>query len=144
MKRSNINEYELQAINFLKKANAKITICFKEIVKGFPNDTTDHYLRNKYSVTLSRNRKTFTFPFYDSYNNYLKGNRPTKYDVLACLEKYPVYGDVWDFANEYGYTITSREEYNNVNRIYKVCNTQYKKLLDLFGDELMQELQEIN
>lgn len=143
MKKTNLSEYEKQAINFLKKANAKISISFVEVVQGFPNDTKDHYLRNKYSVKIRRGSKTYTFPFYDSHNNYIKNERPTAYDILACLEKYPVYGDLWDFANEYGYEITSRDEYNTVNKIYKACSTQYTKLLNLFGDELMEDLQEI-
>ena len=66
------------------------------------------------------------------------------YDILASVEKYEPCGDAWDFADEYGYTIDSREAYNRVERIRRACEKQYKRLLDIFGEALMDDLREIN
>lgn len=89
-----------------------------------------------------RGGKSYQFPFYDSAYNTQRGERPTAYDVLACIEKYEPYGDVWDFASEYGYTIEDRESFQRVERIFKACQTQARKIERLFGD-VMDELYEI-
>lgn len=140
-----MTDYNKQATDFLTKANATMKITRVAIVDRFPN-CDDHRTgyRWKYRITLHRNGKYYTFNFYDSINNYMEDKRPAKYDVLACLEKYNPRGDAWDFAREYGYTIESREDFNRIERIRKGCEKQYKKLLDLFGAELLEELQEIN
>ena len=133
------SEYEINAEQFCKRNNVKITISYKDveygrIVKGSYN--------NLYRARIDRNHKTYSFDFHDSVYNYLRNERPTKYDVLACLTKYEVYGDVWDFATEFGYEITSKEEYRNVERIFKAVQKEYKNVLRLFGD-VIDELWEI-
>lgn len=139
-----MNEYEKEAIEFLNKYNAKMTIEQLEVVDRFPTDDQATGNRYKYRITIKRDGKSYSFPFYDSINNYLNNERPNAYDILACVEKYEVCGDVWDFAREYGYIIDSRSSYNKVQRIYNACKTQYNKLLRLFGEDGMGELQEIN
>ena len=114
------------------------------VVDRFPGDNKATGNRYKYRITIKRNGKSYQFPFYDSINNYITNKRPNKYDVLLCIEKYEIYGDVWDFAEEYGYNISDHESYNNVQRIYNACKTQYNKLLRLFGEDGMNDLQEIN
>lgn len=139
-----MNEYEAAAVDFLNKYGAKMKICFSEVVDRFPGDTCKTGYRNKYKITISRDHKSYTFAFYDSINAYNNNERPSKYDILACVEKYEVYGDLWDFASEYGYEINNRESFQNVQRIYNACKMQYNKLLRLFGEEGMNDLQEIN
>lgn len=139
-----VNEYEQSAKDFLNRANAKMKICRCGVVDHFPGDDTATGYRYKYNVRIDRNGKSYSFPFYDSVNNYRKNERPTAYDILACVEKYEIYGDIWDFASGYGYEIHDKKTYSKVNRIYNACKIQYNKLLRLFGAEFMEELQEIN
>lgn len=137
-----MTEYEAQALNFLKKAETQCHISRMGEVEGFPFDDRDRLWHYKYLVTLTRHKKQYRFTFYDSFANWQENKRPTKYDVLACVEKYEVPENVEDFAAEYGYDIV--DDYKRVSKIHKKCKEQYERLMDLFGSELMQELQEIN
>ena len=137
-----MSEYTQRANKFLDDTDTHIYFRMSGIVDGFPfsDDTMKH---NKYTVTLKREGKKYSFPFYDSYHNYLNHKKPTPYDVLACLQSYPVDDNMWNFANEFGYEINSEETYNKVKEIWKNCREQYESLLDLFGPELMEKLGEI-
>ena len=137
------SEYETQARNFLRASGAKMSIVSNGIVQGFPFDDRDRNWHNKYLVRIDRCGRSYSFPFYDSAYNTERNVRPTQYDILACLEKYPVEEDVWDFAEEYGYEIHCRKDFERVTNTHRACKTQYEKLLRLFGEELMAELQQI-
>lgn len=139
---AHLTEYEKQARDFLKRNGATLTISAAGIVNGFPFDSRDHQNHNKYIVKIRRGGKSYQFPFYDSAANTWSGQRPGAYDVLACVEKSEPYGDVWDFADEYGYTIEDRDSFKKVERIYKECRTQARKINRLF-DGCMGELFEI-
>ena len=110
-----MTEYEVQANDFLKKAGAKMTISRIGEVWGFPfdHDLMWHY---KYQVTLSRNGQQYRFQFYDSHQNWLNNQRPTRYDVLACVEKYEVPDSLRDFAYEYGYDFETERDYKYVKK----------------------------
>lgn len=137
-----MNEYEKQARDFLKNCGAKMTISFSGIACGFPFDEHDSSNHNKYIVKIRRGGKSYQFPFYDSAVNTWSGKRPGAYDVLSCVEKCAPDGDIWDFAAEFGYTIDSRETFQRVDRIFKACKTQARKIERLFGD-VMGDLCEI-
>jgi hypothetical protein len=68
---------------------------------------------------------------------------PDAYSILACLTKYEPEGDVWEFAQEYGYEINSRESFNKVDRIHMAVINEYRDVMRLFGD-VIDELQEIS
>ena len=137
-----MSEYEVQANEFLKKAETSMTISRTGEVHGFPFDDHDNLWHYKYQVTLTRHHKQYRFTFYDSHNNWLNNKRPSRYDVLACVEKYDPY--TFDsFVSEYGYSIEGSGEYKRVHKIYEACSKQYQRLLDLFGEELMEGLREI-
>ena len=139
-----MTEYEQQAKNFLRESGAKMRVKYVEDVLGFPFDKNDKYPHRKYSVTLTRNGKSWTFPFYDSYANFLdRRKRPTHYDILACLTKYDV-GDMGDFVQEFGYEIVDSDSFRRVEKIWKAVKDEYKNLLMLFGEDLMEKLAEIN
>ena len=138
-----MSEYEVQALDFLKKAEAQLHISRSGEVKGFPFDQHDTLWHQKYLITLTRKRKQYRFTFYDSHNNWLNNKRPSKYDVLASVEKYEPY-DFENFVSEFGYEIYDEADEKRVRKIYEACDKQYHRLLDLFGEDLMQELQEIN
>lgn len=68
-----------------------------------------------------------------------KPETPTAYDVLACLQKYPI--DTFeDFCSEFGYDEDSRA----AEKTYKAVKTEYENLSRLFSDEELEEMQEIN
>ena len=138
-----MSEYEVQALNFLAKAEAHMTISRSGEVKGFPFDEHDRLWHYKYLICLTRNHKQYRFTFYDCHNNWKYNKRPTKYDVLSCVEKYDP-GDFDWFIREYGYEIESPQDEKRAMKIWKSCIKQYERLLDLFGEELMAELQEIS
>jgi len=139
-----MNEYDIQAKEFMDKFGIKMLIWRVGIVDHFPNDNSTHSYGNryKYKVTMKRSgRKSYSFNFYDSIHNYMYDKRPRPYDVLACLEKYEPYGNEYDFANEYGYDV---EDMGRVKRIYNACKKQYEKLLELLDDDGIKALQMIN
>lgn len=136
------SDYEKQARDFLKSCGASISISLVDTVTGFPFDDRDHQQHNKYRITLKRAGKTYSFPFYDSAYNTSRGARPGAYDVLASLEKDCYASDVWGFADEYGYSIDCKKEFDKVTRIYKACKKQARRVQELFGD-VLDDLYEI-
>lgn len=138
-----MNEYEEQALQFLKKANATMEIKLVEPVDRFPNEEYATGKRGKYEYTIKRNGKTYTFDFYGSINDWRDQRPPTAYDFLACCTKDEVPKDVWDFAEDYGYEIHDKKSFQRVSNIQKACQTEYKAISELFGD-VMDELREIN
>ena len=138
-----MSNYLAQAQNFLRKTGTEMKIKYVRKVNGFPNDPKDHMTRNKYTVIMTRGEKSYDFSFYGSHADYLNGKKPTAYDVLACIEKYEYPLDPWEFSREFGYEIECEDDYNRVRKIAEACREQYEGLLDLFGEELMEELQEI-
>lgn len=137
-----MSEYTKQAEDFCKKHGVKMTISH---VSGAYGEWKRSTMTNGwlYRVRINRNGKSWSFNFSDSLHNYLNNKRPTKYDVLACIEKWePYYEDVWDFAREFGYDINSRETYQKTERIYKAVEKEYANVVRIFGD-CLEELQEI-
>ncbi len=133
-----MNKYISTAKNFLKSCNAKMSITFKRYGKHFEDDKD---YRNIYTVKIDRNGKSFSFQFGDSVMNTQNGNRPTCYDVLACLQKYDV-GSFENFCDEYGYTIDCYEDKKRITKIYRAVAKEFDKVTRIFGD-VMDELQEI-
>lgn len=142
-----MSDYEVQANEFLSKAGAKMTISRTGEVQGFPGDVPGSYSsklwRYKYQVTITRNHIQYRFTFYDSHEHWRNNERPSRYSVLACCEKFPAPETTEDFAAEYGYKIDTRKEYKAVEKIRQACQKQYEQLLELFGEELMKDLREI-
>lgn len=144
-----MNEYDIQAREFLKKYGAKMTISHvmekgyiygRETKEWKKSDMTGGWL---YRVRIDRNGKTWSFNFSDSKRNYWDNKRPRPYDVLACIEKYEPYGDVWDFAREFGYEINDRDSYKETERIFKAVCKEYRNVIRMFED-CMDELCEIS
>lgn len=135
-----MNNYEKRANVFLRKANAKMAIShISEDGVWKRSPMTGGYL---YRVRIDRNGKSWTFKFSDCSANYQTSNRPSKYDVLACIEKYEPYGDVWDFAMEFGYEINDRDSYKATEKIFKAVCREYKNVIRMFSD-VIDELREI-
>lgn len=135
-----MNEYDLQAKEFLKRNNAKMTISHVMEKGHVYGRSTSEWKRATitggwlYRVRIDRNGKTWSFQFSDSVYNRIHNKRPRPYDVLACIEKYEPYGDVWDFAREYGYEINSKESYKEIEQIFKAVKKEYNNVIRIFGD----------
>ena len=128
-----VTEYDMQANNFLALTETTLEITRDEVVKKW-----EQY-RWKYSCKLRRGHKTYTFPFFDSAKNFEEDKRPSKYDVLVCLDTYDYIQGLEDFASEFGYDIENRE----TEKTYNACMRQSKKLHGLFTDEELEMLAEI-
>lgn len=136
-----MTEYDMQAHNFLVATGTTLEITRTKIVCA---ELADRWLAHRwtYYCKLRRGNKTYSFPFYDSVANYEKGERPTKYDVLACLDTYDYIDGIEDFAQEFGYDLY--EDYKAIEKIYKACMKQSEKLHGFFTDEELEMLAEIN
>lgn len=81
--------------------------------------------------------KQYTFNFGQSIAS--GSNQPTMYDILACLQKYPV-GTFNDFCGDFGYDNDSI----TAHKIYKAVAREYKNMERVFGSQVLEEMQEIN
>ena len=107
-----ITEYDMQANNFLTLTGTTLEITRDEVVKKWG------LYRWKYNCKLKRGHKIYSFPFFDSVANYEKDEKPSKYDILACLDIYDDIQGIEDFASEFGYDIEDRK----TEKIYNACN----------------------
>lgn len=146
-----MNSYEKQAKDFCKATNTQIIIEFKEKKLNPWNATgiSSTWYHNLYKVTIKRNGKQFSFTFTDSASHTQNGEKPTEYDILACLQKYEV-GTFEDFCFEFGYEMyadypeeATKEGYNKETyKTYKAVVKEYNNVVKLFED-CLGELAEI-
>lgn len=132
-----MTQYEQQAADFLKKCNVQMTAKFSGHKKHFADDTQ---LRDVFRVALKSSNHVFRFNFGQSINNSdgNGSNPPTPYDVLSCIEKYPVY-DFEYFCSNYGYDTNSRKAY----KTYKAVKKEWENVNLLFTSEQIEELRDI-
>lgn len=130
-----MDEYIIQAEQFLQETNTTMYVRFKEYNTYFDEDTEQ---RNIYKITLKRKGVgQYTFTFGTSLNDTWNRIEPNAYDVLACIEKYNP--DSFEyFCDNYGYDNDSRK----AEKIYKECLKQYENVYRLFYD-VMEQLREI-
>ena len=128
--------YEHQANDFLSKTNTSIKI---EFLKYGSHFTGEKECRNIYKVKIKRENKSFSFNFGQSINATSKGEKPTNYDILACLQKYDV-GSFDDFCSEFGYDEDSRKAEKTYNGVCK----EYNNVCKIWSEEEIELLQEIN
>jgi hypothetical protein len=130
------NEYDLQAANFAKKHNVKLTVIGEPEYKRYFTDDKEY--RYVFKLRLSRNGKKYTFSFGQSINS--GAEEPGMYDVLTCLTKYDP-ETFEDFCYNYGYDIDSRK----AEKTYEAVCKEWNAVNRLFPEsEVMEELREIN
>lgn len=125
-----MNKYEQQADDFLKSVNASIKMEYLEHRPYFAGEKDS---RDIYKVRIKRNGKQMTFTFGANLN----GDKPTAYNILACLTKYDP-GTFEDFCSDYGYDEDSRK----AERIYKAVCKEWINVERVFGD-CLDDLREI-
>lgn len=69
----------------------------------------------------------------------VKGDEPSAYDVLACLQKYEV-GSFEDFCGDFGYDTDSR----SAKKTYKAVKKEFSNVCKIWTDEEIELLQEIS
>lgn len=135
-----MNNYENQAREFLKSANATMTIKFYDMAI---NETWgDKAYRNVYKAIIKTSKGQMTIKFWDSIYNTSNGIKPTEYDILACLQKYDV-GTIDDFVNEFGYEVSCWGDVKRIEKIYKGCKKEYANICRIFTPEQIEALCEI-
>ena len=136
-----MTDYEREAKDFLFDCRAEMIIVFQERQTN-PEIWNDNRLRNKYHFTITTPFGTMEGDFWDSADNTKKGNRPTEYDILACLEKYDV-GTIDDFVSEFGYEVRKWGDVKRIENDYEIVKKQYNDLCRIFTPEQMERLREI-
>lgn len=132
-----MNEYVKQAKDFLTSCNATMKITF--LGKDTNRMWGESILRNTYRATIRTPLGSMWVKFWDSIYDTQQGNKPTEYDILACLQKYDV-GSLEDFISEYGYD----PEHHNVQQIYNAVCNEYGKVCRCFTEEQIEAMCEIN
>lgn len=129
-------KYEQQANNFLKSTNTIIDVRYLKNGKHFESDTD---VRDIYKITIKRGQSIFKFNFGQSINGTIKKQKPTNYDILACLTKYDV-GALEDFCSEFGYDLDSKTTKKTYNAVCK----EFDNVCKMWTDAEIQILQDIN
>jgi len=93
----------------------------------------DNVKRNIFKIKIVKNGKSFSFNFGQSIKEGV--NKPTSYDVLACLQKYEV-GTFENFCANFGYNEDSRKG----EKIYKAVSKEFANMKKLFSDEELEIL----
>ena len=139
-------DYQKQGQDFLTKHSIKMTVKFIEYGLYFEDDKE---ARDIFRITFSRptlrgyresNKKPFSVRFGQSLNDSTGNgdNKPTAYDVLACITKYEP-GTFEQFCGDFGYDIDSRK----AEKIYKAVCKEWQKVSSFFTDAEISELREI-
>lgn len=113
--------------------NAGIDVNIIYITKSYNNWDKEN-LHNQYKIILKRGNKQMQYDFWDSLNNTESNEKPTIYDVIACLEWYEIF-DFEDFCLDYGYDIDNISAFN----IYKEYKKQQKQLFEIIPEEEIRE-----
>lgn len=133
--------YKQQAEEFLKATETELKIVFMK--KGKNPLWGDKENRNIYQCLLINTKHDYAFKFYDSISNYKNNKKPTKYDILACLQGYEI-GTFKDFCNDFGYDIREEKNDGDTLKIYNACKDEYNNLIQLFTEEEIDCLSMIN
>lgn len=141
-KQNGIDDYDTKARAFLKKTKVRISI-------GKGKDKKPLWAKDgqswgqHYKVGLHRGKAghvtSVYFDFWDSIANKEVGKRPTAYDFLSCIQKYPV-ESFEHFCSDFGYDTDSILAL----KTYKEVRKEFAKVSKIFHRESeLKELQEI-
>lgn len=140
-----LSEYEAQGETFLLDAGATLSIekAVPQKAPAWAKGEAPRWARGeehgiKYSVTITTKRGAYTFPFWDSVHAKEKGETPTAYSVLACLD-YDNSADFADFCDNYGYDTDSI----SALQTYEAVREQSKEIARIFTSKQLRALAEI-
>ena len=127
----------------LKRGDRRYKFNFGQSIKN-SKKYRDKYIKGDVYLcdgTLDKflSTKKMSQKFLDGYCVQIPGKKPNAYDILACLQAYPV-DNFEDFCFDFGYDNDSRKAY----KTYEAVLNEYNNLSRLFDDDELQELSEIN
>lgn len=131
---------EKQANDFLAKTGSTLSIKFLKHDFHFDDDKDT---RDIYSCILKRGKLSHKIKFGQSINASEKGEKPTAYDILCCLQKYDA-GDFKNFCGEFEYDTYSMKENLKARKTYNAVRKEYEALAKMYSEEelsLMAEIQ---
>lgn len=138
-----LNDYDVAARDFLRATGTGLVVNYSHTGKHFQNDTQKRHI---YSITITTSLHAFMFPYGDSIANTQKNRerctwqKPTAYDILACLTKYEPEETLNEFAHAYGYTDNPEEAI----RVYNAVKEEWANVSKLWTPEQLEALREIN
>lgn len=133
-----MNEYVQQAKDFLESCNATMEIKYAGL--AIPRwDTKPHA---SYHCLIETPKGSMGVLFYASTMSSQKGEFPTEYDILSCLQTYEV-GDIEDFIFDFGYEIKKRGDLKRIQDTYNAVVREYQDVCRCFTEEQIQALAEI-
>lgn len=131
-----ISAYDQQAIDLLNKLG--VTFSAKYLTHDFHFED-DRETRDIYRLTLSRGKERISFKFGQSIYGSNKGEIPSAYDLLSCIQKNDP-GSFNNFCSDFGYDEDSRKAYS----VYKGVVKEWEKVERFFTPDEIEELCEIN
>jgi len=131
-----MNDYDENAEKVAEKYSLRLSTEFVKYDYYFPGDKEK---RNIYKCKLSRKNHQYTFMFGASIAG---GNAPTLYDVLSCMQKYPI-GSFEEFIAEFGYDENRLSDYPKVKKIYNAVKKEYAGFSALFDGNIPDDIMEI-
>lgn len=137
-----MNEYKKQADDFLLNNNLSLSIQ-KAVPQKQPEWTKytgqEHGINYWCILKNIDTKKEYAFNFWDSIKNKYENKKPSKYDVLTCLDVYE-YIDFNDFCDTFGYNNDSISAKNTYNLVLE----QTAGLKRTLNNKQIKELNEIN
>ncbi len=135
-----MNDYEKQAEKFLFETVSKIE--FKPAnyqKKPIWATGKNENFGICYDVKLSNPKGEFLFNYWGSIADKERNEKPTAYDILACLQGYEPESDYYDFCSNYGYEPSKMAE-----KTYKAVCNEWEELSKLYTPKELEKLAEIN
>jgi hypothetical protein len=124
-------DYEKEMKKILNNNGIDVEIVY--ITKSFTNWDKQN-LHNQYKIILKRGTNQMQYDYWASLYSTQNGKKATIYDVISCLEWYPIY-DFDNFCMDFGYDTDSIKAFNT----YTECQKQQKELFELIPEEKIRE-----
>ena len=131
------NTYDEEARKFLRTHNIKLTINEASLQTAAP--WADGSSGTKYECVMTSERGAYRFNFWGSVAQRQGRDKPTAYDVLACLDIWE--GTIDEFVDEFGYSDTP---VSKVLETYNAVIDQNLQLKHILSTEALADLAEIN
>lgn len=133
-----MNEYNKQTNDFLVATKTTMIIS-KSMIQTKPLwAKTGEKHGFDYNIRVKNSKSCYDFHFWDSIHNKENNEKPTNYDVLACL--CPLYEKNFeDFCSAFGYD----EDSIKALKTFESCKEQDKELKKLFSRGQLKLLENI-
>lgn len=134
------DQYARQARYFINSTKTDVKTLY--LGKSYP-DWDKENLHDSFTVTITRDRKLLTLPFYDSIDNTEKKvHRLKAYDILASIDP-DVEPSLGNFIQDFGYEITTNSDYIRISKIHTDLVYQAEKLREMYSEDELERLREI-